>query len=557
MEDPPIPRHHPPAGPIGADDGGTPAALVTAWLVPAIALAVGLVVSCWETLTSGFRLVQGDLGDTRLVNFTLEHSYRWLCGMPLAEDLWSPPIFHPLQHAAFYTDLLFGVAPLYWPWRWLGCEPETAYQLWMISVWSVNFVAAYLLLRRGLRASVVGAAVGAYLFAFASSMMVNIVHQQLVARFFLLAALAGAVATFRQPTRPRSRSEAWGACSLLWLGVVAQLYTAIYPLVVFVLAAASAAIWALLVPRLRTSALTALKHHAVPLIVTAMCAAALSAPAAIGYATAASEVGLRPAHRVSYPRALSWFLTGRTNRLYGDLQARLHLEFDRKPLQNNGLGCVTLAAAAWGLWLGRRRREVQLVLVSFAGLVFLTVVLPGGWSPWLLVRELLPPAAAMRAVARVGLMTLFPAALGLAIVFDRLAGARRGVTVVVLALAVAAEQSHRTKTYDKQANRVRIASLAWRVPTDAGSFLFFVEGARWHEHVHDEAAWVALATGVPTVNGRSGKAPRGWELDRPEFGTPEERHELLSRLERWARRTGFDSAAVAWVKIDPSYHQRR
>jgi hypothetical protein len=550
--------NHQPSRPGEARSGGAIRAVAaTGWLVPTIALAVGLVVSCWETLTSGFRLVQGDLGDTRLINFTLEHSYRWLMGMPLAEDLWSPPIFFPIQSTAFYTDLLLGVAPLYWPWRWLGCEPETAYQLWMLTVWSINFVAAYLLLRRGLRASPFGAAAGAYLFAFASSMMVNIVHQQLVARFFLLAALAGAVAIFGRPTRPRSRSGAWWACSLLWLGVVAQLYTAIYPLVFFVLAATSAAIWALLVPRLRTSALTALKHHAVPLIVTGMCAAALSAPAAIGYATAASEVGLRPAHRVSYPRVPSWFLTGRTNRFYGGLQAGLDLEYDRKPLQNNGLGCVTLAAAACGLWLGRRRPAVQLVLAGFGGLIVLTLVLPGGWSPWLLVRELLPPAAAIRAVARVGLMTLFPAALGLAIVVDRLVGARRGAIVVLLSLVVVAEQSHRTKAYDKEANRVRIASLARRVPGDAGSFLFFVEGSRWHEHVHDEAAWVALATGVPTVNGRSGKVPPGWELDRPEFATPEERHKLLARLQRWARRTGFDADAVAWVEVDPRYHQSR
>jgi hypothetical protein len=372
-----------------------------------------------------------------------------------------------------------------------------------------------------------------------------------------VAVLAGAVAIFGQPAPPPARRGGWWACWLFWLGIVAQLYTAVYPLVFFVVAATVAAIWALLVPRLRSSALTAIKRYAAPLITTGLCAAALSAPAVIGYAAAASEVGLRPAHRVSYPRALSWFLMGRTNRVYGDLQTALDLEFDRKPLQNSGLGCVTLAAAASGLWLGRRRPAVQLVVAGFGGLIVLTLVLPGGWSPWLVVRELLPPAAAMRAVARVGLMTLFPAALGLAIVFDRLVGARRGVIVVVLALAVAAEQSHRSKTYDKEANRGRIASLARRVPDDAGSFLFFVEGSGWHEHVHDEAAWVALATGVPTVNGRSGKVPLGWALDRPEVRTPEERHKLMARLQRWARRTGLDPASVTRVKVDPSYHQRR
>lgn len=557
MEDPPILRRRPSDAPAVAGGSTTLAARARGWTAPTLALAVGLVVSNWETLTSGFRSVQGDLGDTRLINFILEHSYRWLMRMPLADELWSPPIFHPLRQVGFYTDLLLGVAPLYWPWRWLGCQPETAYQLWMITVWSLNFVAAYLLLRRGLRAGAAGAAAGAYLFSFASSMMVNIVHQQLVARFFLLAALAAAIALFGRPASPPSRAGAWWACSLLWLGLVAQLYTAVYPLVFFVLAAGVAVLWSLLVPRLRTASLATLKRHAAPLIATGICAAALSAPAAIGYATAASELGLRSPDRISYPRVRSWFLTGRSNRVYGGLQAVLDLGSDRKPSRNNGLGFVTLAAAAWGLWLGRRRPAVQLASAGFAGLVVLTVVLPGGWSPWLLVREILPPAAAMRAVVRVGLMTLFPAALGLAIAVDRFVGKRRGAIVALLFLAVVAEQSHRSPTYDKASCCERIASLAERVPGDAGAFLCFVERDNWHAHLHDEAAWVALATGIPTVNGRSGNVPGGWGLARPGFRTPGERAMLEARLRRWARRSGFDPAAVAWVKVDASYHHRR
>jgi hypothetical protein len=514
-------------------------------------------VSCWEALTSGFRLVQGDLGDTRMINFVLEHSYRWLMGMPLADDLWSPPIFFPLRDTAFLTDLLLGVAPLYWPWRWLGCEPQAAYQLWMITVWSLNFAAAYLLLRRILRAGAVGAAAGAYLFSFAGSIMVNIVHQQLVARVYLLAALAGIVATFAAPAALPSRARTWWASSLLWVGLVGQLYTAVYPLVFFLLAGAAALSWALLAPRLRLPTLAALRHHATALAATGMMAAALSAPAAIGYATAASEVGMRTAEQVSYPEVLSWFLTGRTNRVYGDLQTGLNLGFDVKASKNNGLGIVTLAAVVWGLWLGRRRPPVQLALAGLACLVVLTAVLPGGWSPWLLVRELLPPAGAMRAVARVGLMTLFPAALGVAISVDRLVGSGRWVVAVLLALALAAEQSHATPTYDRVANRQRIESLAARVPADAGSFLFFVNGRGWRAHLHDEAAWVALASGVPTVNGRSGKTPRGWALARPEITTPVDWRALWARLQRWGEQTGLDPASVAWIKVDPEYHSQR
>jgi hypothetical protein len=523
-------------------------------LVPAIALAVGLVVSCWETLTSGFRLVQGDLGDTRLVNFTLEHSYRWLAGMPLAEDLWSPPIFFPIRNVAFYTDLLLGVAPLYWPWRWLGASPETSYQLWMLSIWSLNFVAAYLLLRRGLRTNNIGAAAGAYLFSFGSSIMVNIVHQQLAPRFFLLLSLAGLVAIFRRPGLSDSKARRWWASAAFWGGLVFQLYTAVYPLVFLLLAGAVAAILVLSTGGLRRPALAALRRNATALVAMGFAAAVLSAPAALRYASTAEEVGLRSADRISYPRILSWFLTGRTNRIYGGLQTALDLGFDAKVSRNNGLGVITLATAASGLWLGRRRRDVQLVVAGFAGLVILTLVLPGGWSPWLLVRRLLPPAAALRAVARVGLMTLFPAALGLAIVADRLAGASRWGIVALLSLVVVAEQSHRTPTYDKAANSQRIESTARRVPTEATAFLLVAAGASWHGHMHDDAAWVALASGVPTINGRSGNAPRGWTLAQPALTGPGDESRLRANLARWAKRHGLDPSSIAWVEVDRSPH---
>ena len=552
MEDPPIPRHQPPAAPTVADDGETPAAVATEWLVATLALAVGLVVSCWETLTSGFRLVQGDLGDTRLINFTLEHSYRWLSGMPLAEDLWSPPIFYPLQHVAFYTDLLLGVAPLYWPWRWLGASPETSYQLWMLSIWSLNFVAAYLLLRRGLRASAIGAAAGAYLFSFGSSIMVNIVHQQLAPRFFLLVSLAGLVAIFRPPGPSDSKARHWWASAAFWGGLVAQLHTAVYPLVFLLLAGAGAAILVVSAGGLRRPALAALRRDATALVVTGFAAAVLSAPAALRYASTAEEVGLRSADRISYPRILSWFLTGRNNRIYGGLQTALDLGFDAKVSRNNGLGVITLATAAGGLWLGRRRWDVQLVVAGFAGLVILTLVLPGGWSPWLLVRRLLPPTAALRAVVRVGLMTLFPAALGLAIVADRLAGARRWGIVALLSLFVVAEQSHRTPTYDKAANSQRIESTARRVPSEATAFLLVAAGTPWHGHMHDDAAWVALATGVPTINGRSGNAPRGWTLGRPAFRDEDGARELRAKVAAWARRNRLRTDSIALIEVDPT-----
>ncbi len=99
---------------------------------PLLLCVLGLLATGYPTLFSGFAQVQGGAGDPLLVNFTLEHTYRWPTDMPLADDLWSPPIFYPESGVATYTDLLLGLAPLYWPWRFIGGGPHTAYQWWML-----------------------------------------------------------------------------------------------------------------------------------------------------------------------------------------------------------------------------------------------------------------------------------------------------------------------------------------------------------------------------------------------------------------------------------------
>ena len=195
---------------------------------------VGILATFYPTFQSGFRFVQGGLGDSRLVNFSLEHSYRWLMGMPLAEDLWSPPIFYPVQNVATYTDLMLGVAPFYWVWRWLGSDPHTAFQLWMLSCWTLNFISCYLLFRHGFRISAVGSSLGAYLFAFGNPQYASLAHQQLAPLFWLVLSIAGLIMMFREPARPWP-ARGWIAGVAFWGGLVAQLYSAVYSLAFFVL----------------------------------------------------------------------------------------------------------------------------------------------------------------------------------------------------------------------------------------------------------------------------------------------------------------------------------
>ncbi len=519
-------------------------------LAPFASWAVGMLVIAWPTIASGFRRVQGGLGDSRLINFTLEHSHRWLTGMPLAEDLWSPPIFFPVQNVAAYTDLMLGVAPFYWIWRWLGSNPHTAYQLWMLSCWTLNFFACYAVLHRGLRLHLLGAAAGAYLFAFGSPRYMSMAHQQLVPQFWLLATLAGLILIFGAATRP-SPSGRWIASAVFWFGLVAQLYTAVYPLAFFALGVAAAAAYGVMQKPIRRELFSALKSHAVPLVVVAVIAVALSAPLAMKYRQAAATIGVHSQGQVHLPKPLSWILPGNSNRIYGKYLKSLELEGYRGLSQTNGIGGVTLVACTIGIWLGRRRRVVRLMVAGIVGLVLLTVTIPGGWSPWWVVRELVPGASALRAVARVGHMMLFPAALGLALLVEALTIRRRWAVAAVVVSCVMVEQPHRRPSFDKAEAMTRVEVIASKVPADAETFLLAVDGARWDKYMHDDAAWVALRTGIPTVNGRYGHFPPDYPFRAPWIQGPTDAKDIRTSLSAWVSAHGLTTQGSKLIRVTP------
>src|SRR6516165_3485351 len=100
-------------------------------MVPPLACVAGLWLLFYPTLNSGFALMQSDLGDTRHLNWVLEHGYRWLVGDPHHAALWSPPAFFPQTDTLAYSETLLGLQSLYGLWRQLGFEADTAMQLMM------------------------------------------------------------------------------------------------------------------------------------------------------------------------------------------------------------------------------------------------------------------------------------------------------------------------------------------------------------------------------------------------------------------------------------------
>lgn len=125
-------------------------------------------------------MMPGDLGDARLNNYFLENIYQYLRGNSLS--LIHLNFFSPFPYVLGFSDNLFGASPIYLLARIITGESDTAYQLWFLIGYIVNYLAAYYALKL-LKMSHVSAIFGALVFTFALPVVAQMGHAQLQYRF--------------------------------------------------------------------------------------------------------------------------------------------------------------------------------------------------------------------------------------------------------------------------------------------------------------------------------------------------------------------------------------
>jgi hypothetical protein len=503
----------------------------------------------WPQVSSALDLMPDLRLDPRLVNYTLEHGYLWWSGDPLHAQFWHIPLFYPQLHVTAYTDVMIGVGPLYWVWREFGAAPDTAFQLWMMTCFTLNFAAAHYLLRRGFGLSVTATCFGAVLLAFGGAQVVHIWHPQLIPMFFVYAAIGALCEIFaeRNRARPGARRVAMGGlCS----AVALQFYTAFYPLFFFGLFAAVAGLLGVLQRAPRARALEWLKADWAFCVVAAGLTMAAAAPLLSEYLGTADALGLRPYMARFVARPASWLLLGTENFAWGWLQTDAGPFRELAPMEHSaGVGIATALLGAVGLFRMRDRFQLRVLAVAAVGLIALATTV-GDFSLWRWVHAWIPGAGAIRVPSRIPMVLAVVTAIGAVAWVDRLSGPRRrALGFAALALCCVEQLRAPFPQMSKEALRTHTAAIAAKVPTHCRAFFLVYDGPAGYVLEDDDAAWVQLATGLPTVNGRYGNNPKHWKLRKHQSNGPQpDPVALRVELRRWLARFDAEPQKVCWVE---------
>lgn len=525
---------------------------------PWCVLGLGLFFALQPMFVSGFRDVPGDLGDTRLVHYSLEHAHRFLLRDLGHRELWDPPLFYPARNVAAFTDTMFLLVPLYSPWRWLGFSPVTAFQLWLVVVFGLNFWAFHSLARRGFALGRWPAAAGAYLYAFGSPRMSNIEHPQLIPAFFPILTVFALVKIFD------SKDGTTSVVRRVWIGVfflslVLQLWSAVYPAFFLVLMIGLAFLLGLGFSDGRRALKQMLWGEKWAWGIGAFIAFVLLLPLLQRYGLTADLLGERPwvAHERNIPSWPSWLLMGGDNWLFGGMQNSKWVLTNGDSVggdvRANGLGVVTLCLVALGLYSRRKSPTVLLLVGVLALSVLSTTRLPGGMTLWRVFYNFIPGASAIRMPGRVGLVLLIPFSLGLAFFYQGIQRTRfHGMLIPFLFAATVAEHRHLIPHFDREISLRRIAAVTSALRPGCKSFFVSTLHKRPEHTIHEDAMWASLASGVPTINGRYGNFPLGWKLFEVnrQPGDKDRLEQIGEFLGEWMDFNCLDPRGVCWVEVD-------
>lgn len=150
--------------------------------VPWLVFLFGIWYFCLRITGIHLDYLPGDFVDSRFINYLLEHGRNWMLGK--ADSFWNASFMYPFQNTIGISDNMLGTMPIYAMFRAFGAGNETAYQLWWITVCSLNFWSAFYVLKKWFNRWDL-AIIGAWIFAFTIFNLGQLNYVQMSIRFLV------------------------------------------------------------------------------------------------------------------------------------------------------------------------------------------------------------------------------------------------------------------------------------------------------------------------------------------------------------------------------------
>jgi hypothetical protein len=473
-----------------------------------------------------FSSIPGDLGDARLNSVILEHIFRWVIGKE--SSLWSPTFFYPFEGVLTFSDNHFGSVFSYIFFRLLGLSREIAFDGWYLVGNCLNFIAAYLVLRR-FRLTGFGSAAGAFVFAFALCVLPKEGHAQLTYRFAIPFAFF-AIYDFLISKRIVILSRV-----AFWFMV--QMYCSIY-LGVFLLYLLVATFIAMLVLNHANNLhlgfidqyhkeKNTIVRFSIFLLITSVAAVLW-----LLYQYYAVGADYKPGSWRFYqipsmlPRFSSYLLADQSS-LYVWL-SKMITGIPMRHEHQMFVGVGVLILVVFGVFSAFYNQSHRLLgnTALFTILILFALTLSiRGHSLYMLIAHL-PGISEIRAVSRIILVMIFPIALLVAIGSDRLLKLVESSTQInktllrigVLILLCMEVITFQSKSTPADLWQERIEKLSEKLPENfsSNSILFVTKNENEPFYQAELDAMIfAQENGVPTLNGYSGSYPPGYMEPEP------------------------------------------
>ena len=185
--------------------------------LPVVVFLLGLWYFCFRIMGFGMEYVPGDMGDSRFINYLLEHGYQWATGN--ADSFWNAGFMFPYTDSIAFSDNMLGTMPFYAMWRVFGANQETSYQLWWVVICSLNYWSAYYVIKRWFKRWDL-AIIAAWIFAFTIFNLGQLNYMQMMIRFMVPIVIYSGIRLVD--------TSSWKYFAIFSLGIVYQFYGVIY-----------------------------------------------------------------------------------------------------------------------------------------------------------------------------------------------------------------------------------------------------------------------------------------------------------------------------------------